>query len=234
MFISVVQLKLPLVFKIKAVLFDLDGTLIEPRLSFAEAALRTLRLLGLGSSMSVSEVVKLMCRPFSEVLSVLAPQVSLNRDVKLKVLETYAREYGGCLRYVELKPGAEELLEELRDYGVKTAVVTNRSWLVGYVKPTLRVLGLEGLVDAVVTILDVARCKPAPDPVFEACRRLEVPCYEAVVVGDSPEDLRCGRAAGSKTVAYTGGFNSRELLEAEGPNAVICELRELIDVLRSL
>jgi len=74
---------------------------------------------------------------------------------------------------------------------------------------------------------DVAEHRPAPDPVLEACARLEVAPAETVVVGDTPQDVRSARAAGAVCVAVASGRFSRAELAAHAPRAVLGSVAEL-------
>lgn len=95
------------------------------------------------------------------------------------------------------RPGARELLGNLRDAGVKTALVTMS--LRGMALTVVEQIGFVGF-DVVVAGDDVARPKPFPDPYLQACAALGVPPHDAVAIEDSPNGLRAAVASGATTL----------------------------------
>lgn len=109
--------------------------------------------------------------------------------------------------HFQVDPEAAPVLRELRRRGLRSAVVTNTS------TPLAReILGWTGLdPDLLVGSSDVARAKPAPDMVLAACQRLRVEPDEAVMVGDSAYDRDAARAAGVRFAGYGGLEGDLEL-----------------------
>ncbi len=105
------------------------------------------------------------------------------------------RDHGAHLR---IDPDAAPVLDELRRRGVRTAVITNTPH-----ELAVEILSIASLApDFVVGGNDVARAKPAPDMVERACELLSVPRGEAIVVGDSRFDEEAARGAGVGFVGY--------------------------------
>jgi HAD superfamily hydrolase (TIGR01509 family) len=104
----------------------------------------------------------------------------------------YDAHYANHLAHLRVIEGAAGFLADLR---IPKAVVTNCPVAIG--RRALAVARLESFFETVVGCDEVARSKPAPDMVFEACRRLGVEPRDAVVVGDSPFDEGAARAAGT-------------------------------------
>jgi phosphoglycolate phosphatase len=96
----------------------------------------------------------------------------------------------------------------------------------------LRALELENRFATVVAGGDLPRHKPDPAPLFEIAHRLDVKPEELVMVGDGPQDVECGRAAGARTVGVLGGIADRSRLLAAAPDCVVQSLTELPSVLR--
>ncbi len=171
----------------RAVLFDLDGVLIDSSAAHAEAYTRVFARHGL-SGIAYPEIAG---RPTREVFAGLGlAGERLDAIVREKQLE--ARQ---ALRTeTRLCAGALELLGELRAAGLRVALVTGAS------RESVRVVserfGLAAYLDAVVAAEDTACGKPAPEPFLLACERLDVLPEEALVVEDSASGLRAARAAG--------------------------------------
>ncbi len=122
---------------------------------------------------------------------------------------------------VEIMGGVDEALKQLREAGLSLAVITNTTE-----KCTRQILsgfGLERYFQTVVTSDTVSRGKPNPEMVIHACNALGVEPREAVVVGDSEEDMSAGKSAG----CYTVGF------KIEGDDR-IKDLRELPQIITAM
>jgi phosphoglycolate phosphatase-like HAD superfamily hydrolase len=70
--------------------------------------------------------------------------------------------------------------------------------------------------------------KPAPDGILECLRRMKVIPDNAIVIGDTPLDIRAGKAAGTLTIGVLSGIGTRAQLEAEAPTAIIEHISQLL------
>jgi HAD superfamily hydrolase (TIGR01509 family) len=121
-------------------------------------------------------------------------------DVKLyytrhtigQIRDEYARLYGDFLHHLRVMTGADEALRSIR---LPKAVITNSP--TGLAKRALALAKLESHFATVVGCDEVARSKPAPDGILEACRRLGVPPNRTVLIGDSRFDEGAAGAAGT-------------------------------------
>ena len=73
--------------------------------------------------------------------------------------------------------------------------------------------------------------KPAPDGTLECLRRMKVAPSHAITIGDTPLDVRAGKAAGTLTIGVLSGIGTREQLEAEKPTAIIKDISEVLSLL---
>jgi pyrophosphatase PpaX len=125
-----------------------------------------------------------------------------------------------------MKPTLDRLVAQGRRLGL---VTTKSRKTVGL---AFGALPLERYFDVVVAADDTRRHKPHPEPLLLAAERLRVQPEECVYVGDAPFDVKAAQAAGMGAVAVAwGGIHARERLEAAGPDAIVSEPEELLDVL---
>jgi phosphoglycolate phosphatase len=205
-----------------AVVFDLDGTLVDSRRDIAEATNHALRKSG-RPELAHDEIESyvgdgapwLMAR--AARLGIEDPQTAA---LVADFLDFYAQH---PLDHTRIMPGALEALEALR--GTPLGVCTNkprRSSL-----SVLRGLALEARFDCLVAGDDLPERKPHPAMVLEAARRLGVPVADVVMVGDGAQDVRAGKSAGAHTVGVRGGIQAFERLAEAEPELIIDTLAEL-------
>jgi pyrophosphatase PpaX len=206
------------------VLFDLDGTLIDSGAmilaSFRHATRTVLEreipdaeLAALVGGMNIHEQMRTLdARHVDELVRVY-------------------REHNEPLHAdLQAFPGVENLLGELQAQGRKLGVVTSKRRRT--VDLAFAVLPIERFFDAVVTSGDTERHKPNPEPVLLALERLGADRADAAFVGDSPFDVRAGKAAGVFSVGVSwGGLHSDERLVEAGADVVVHSPEDLLDVL---
>jgi pyrophosphatase PpaX len=204
----------------KAVLFDLDGTLadtIELILSSFRHTMRT----HLGEVPPDERFLEIIGIPLPTQLRGFARDEGEAELMRLTYV-AYQREVHDEM--VAPFPNAALVLSDLRRSGTRLAVVTSNDTRVA--RRTLEVCGLWGSVDAVVCADEVAEPKPHPESVHKALELLGLGgrVEETLFVGDSPFDLRAGRAAGTHTAAAVWGAFSRDALAVEKPNFYLSDL----------
>ena len=201
---------------VSAVLFDLDGVLVESREATERVWLDWARANGIGEDelRSAMHGVRSV-----EVVRALRPE--LDSVAESEAIERRQAEDVAGLRAI---PGAADALRALREERV--AVVTSATRDLAAAR--LGAVGIE-LPAVVVYAGDVARGKPDPEGYLTAAKRLGVDPAEALVVEDSPPGIEAGRAAGAATVAVTSTHAAAEVGAAD---VVISSLEELVGVLR--
>lgn len=198
---------------IRAILIDLDGTLIDTAPDIAAAANATLAALGL-AALDIAQVRSFIGEGIAVLVRrSLAARMS-RREVEEKypgALEEFERHYAAANgRHSSVYPGVREGLREIRGRGLKTACVTNK--VLRFAEPLLTHHSLLDRFDALVAGDSTPAKKPDPAPVLEACRRLGVAARDAVLIGDSAHDARAARAAGATFVAVSYGYGGKEEL----------------------
>jgi pyrophosphatase PpaX len=206
------------------VLFDLDGTLVDSGAmilaSFRHATRTVLereipdeQLAALVGGMNIHDQMR-----------------TLDAERVDDLVRVY-REHNEPLHAdLQAFPGVEDLLAELTSQGRKLGIVTSKRRRT--VDLAFAVLPIERFFDAVVTSGDTQRHKPHADPVLLALERLDARAGDAAFVGDSPFDVRAGKAAGVFTVAVSwGGLHNEDRLVEAGADVVVDSPEDLLDVL---
>jgi pyrophosphatase PpaX len=193
--------------RIRAVLYDFDGTLADSTDLIMRCYRHTMQT-HLGQVPPDEEWL----RGFGMTLESQIARFARDEAESLAMLDTY-RDYQNTLHDDMLRPfpDAVETVAELERRGFRLAIVTSK-----HRRSAMRGMELCGLVshfDVIVTPDDVTHPKPHPEPVLTALRQLGVAPAEALFVGDSPHDIAAGRAAGTRTAAALWGPFPRAALE---------------------
>ena len=211
---------------VKAVLFDLDGTLVDSSKAIIRAVEKVLELKGL--TCDRAKVARMIGLPLENIFEVLAPNLSEQEIWQLA--HEYRRHYvAHHLENTTIRPSVQMVLRTLKARGFKLGIITTK-----HRKPVIDVLshfGIAELFDVVVTGYEVIRHKPAPDIVLEAAKRLTVAPEQCVVVGDSSLDVQAGKQAGAFTIAVLSTTYTRKQLENTKPSVIIGELEEILNIL---
>lgn len=190
----------------KAVLFDLDGTLVDSLPTIALGLQNALALLGLPT---VTEAQ--VGHWIGEGTPVLTLKAATAVGAPERADELFAQFFPSYLPHIPGTPeivGATALLECLDTKGIHCALVTNKPR--AFTEPLLAALDWNRLLPVVICGDDLDERKPHPLPLQEACRRLGVLITDAVMVGDSRHDVGAARAAGMSVAALVGGYNHGE------------------------
>lgn len=208
----------------RAVLVDLDGTMIDTAPDIAAAANATLADLGL-EPLDTAQVRSFIGEGIGVLVRrSLGARMSADEiDTKFKVaLGNFERHYLATNgRYSSLYPGVFDGLRKMRASGLKLGCVTNK--VLRFTEPLLARFALLEMFDTVIGGDSMPVKKPDPAPVLEACRRLGVAPAEAVLIGDSGHDANAARAAGVSFVAVPYGYGGKE--ELKGAASVSSLLR---------
>jgi 2-phosphoglycolate phosphatase len=181
-----------------AVVFDLDGTLIDSCTDIARAANHCLGLAGLPlcSEARICECIGDGSRLLLQRVSGLAPDAP-ELDGMLQEFFVYYTEH--AVDHTRLLPGARQVLEQLRH--LPRALCTNKPRVT--TTAVLDGLGIASEFDAVVAQGDVPHTKPHPAPLLRIAELLRLPSAQLVMVGDGPQDIECARAAGARSIGIS-------------------------------
>jgi len=208
-----------------AILFDLDGTLIDTIELIVSSALHAFEGWP-GAVPSEEDWIRGIGTPLVEQLRTYAP----NEPDLAMLLERYrAYQHLHHDRLTRCYDGVPDVITRLADRGYPMAIVTSKASFIA--RRSLDWVRLGSFFPVVVGYDETTRHKPDPAPVLFALEKLGATADRAVFVGDSPHDIHAGNAAGVLTIAATWGPFSRETLAAAGPNHFIECLADLPGVL---
>ena len=207
---------------LRAVLFDLDGTLLDTFDFIYGAFEHTFATHGI-PPLDRDAISEHMGGPLPEVYATMAPGFDA-----AALTETHRGFQLANIHLVSLFPPTIEVLDELKHRHLKIAAITTRSLRTSV--RSLEQTGIAHYFDIIISAEDVLRVKPDPEPLLKALGSMGLKPEEAVMVGDTIADIQAGKNAGTKTVAALYGFGGERLLALE-PDYAIRELRELVDIL---
>lgn len=196
---------------LRAILIDLDGTLLETAPDLALAANRVRAEFGL-PALEVERVAQFVGKGTDRLVhraltDALEGTVEDGRFAVAKAsFEGHYRAVNGLQSTVF--EGVPLALERLRAAGLRLACVTNKPR--EFTRALLERTGLAARIDTVVTGDEVARRKPYPDLLLAACARLGVAPQEALMLGDSENDVQAAHAAGCRCLLVETGYNEGE------------------------
>jgi pyrophosphatase PpaX len=208
----------------RAVLFDLDGTLIDSIDLIVNSARHAFEKCG-HPMPTREEWIADLGLPLRTMFGRFIAD-----ETKMEELVAGYREYQLANHDRLVRPYEEvtSTLEALHERGYDLAVVTSKSEPLA--KRGLAHVGLEGFFDVIVGLESCTRHKPDPEPVRTALDRLSIDPGAAAFVGDSPHDMVAGRAAGVSTVAALWGPFSRAQLAGSDPDHYIGRMSELLHI----
>lgn len=208
----------------KAVVFDMDGTLVDSLALVPEAYVKTIRDLG-GPEVARDDIVATWHIGPAPVLL----QHYLGRTASRSDLECYFRHLESVVADIRPFPGVDELLAALRAQGFALGVYTTAMRRAAEV--TLAAAGVAAFFGAFVGGDDVSRPKPSGEGLVAACTALGARPEETVFVGDSAADLGCAADAGALAIHALWAPQAREVAgehrRAEEPGEVLRVLESM-------
>jgi N-acetyl-D-muramate 6-phosphate phosphatase len=210
----------------RALLFDLDGTLIDsaPDLAGTCNDMRVAR----GLAPLPFEALRPMVGSGARGMVGAGFSIGPGESGYLELREEFLRRYEARMtELTRLFADVGPLLEQLRREGLPWGIVTNK--IAHLAEPLVAALGFAATAGAIVCGDTTPHSKPHPAPLLEAARRIGVEPGECVYVGDDRRDVEAGRAAGMATVVAAWGYlGVGEPLAAWGADAIIGAPRELM------
>jgi HAD superfamily hydrolase (TIGR01509 family) len=211
---------------LKAVIFDVDGTLVDSNDLHIEAWREAFAHYGIG--LTYEQIHEQIGKGGDQLIPVFCSREQVDKIGealdKLR-LEIFTRDY---LPQAEPFPKVRELFERLRHDGLQIALATSSKE--SELKSHLEKLGIEDLIDGTTSADDAEHSKPCPDIFDAALGRLDgVFAADAVVVGDTPYDVIAAARAGMKTIALLSGRFPEEVLSDAGAAAIYVDIPDLLE-----
>jgi len=206
---------------INTVLFDMDGTLIDTNKLIHESFVHTFNHYGL--SFTDEEILTFNGPPLLETFT------NINPDLADKMIKTY-REHNLAHhdKFVKVFPTVEETLQQLKDSGKKLAVVSAK--MRDGVELALEMTNLRQYFEVIVSVDDIEKPKPHPEPVLKALQQLGGNKETALMVGDNSHDIESGNNAGVKTVGVKWSVKGEDFLQQFEPTYMIGEMQDILKI----
>ncbi|MCG8484617.1 MAG: pyrophosphatase PpaX [Clostridia bacterium] len=202
------------------ILFDFDGTVMDTNELIVQSFQHTYKTIS-GKEKKREDILN----SFGEPLS-----ITLKREVDIPVeeaIEIYRDfHYGQFEKFISLFDGIESVIKELFDRGYKLGIVTSRlkrTTMMGLTK-----YGIDQYFKTIVAADDCTLHKPHPEPILKALEKLGSQPEKALMIGDSPFDIKSARNANVKSAVVSWSVLSKELYMNEKPNYVINKVEDIL------
>jgi HAD superfamily hydrolase (TIGR01509 family) len=209
--------------KIKAALFDIDGTLVDSNYLHVDAWARAFR--DAGATVDTWRIHRSIGMDGGKLLDTLLSDS--DAATRHRAQELHGQYYLPMADRLRPFDGAGDLLRELARRGCRVVLATSAPE--GELEKLRSVLKLEDAIDVVTSSEDVDTAKPSPDIVHVALERAGVDASEAVMVGDTVWDMTAAKNAGVTSIGVLSGGVSAEELRAAGAVAVFADVADLLD-----
>ena len=230
---SAVDIKFPLL--IKAVMIDLDGTLLDTASDLAAAANMMLRELG-RAELPLETIQSYIGKGIQKLVKrSLTGSLDDEPDAELfdKAMPLYERDYAKTLCVnTRPYPGVIEGLNALREAGFRLACVTNKAE--AFTLPLLRATGLFDFFDIVLSGDSLPKRKPDPMPLLHACTHFNILPHEMLLIGDSLNDAEAARAAGCHVFCVPYGYNEGRDVRELDCDAIVTSVYDATKLIQKL
>jgi HAD superfamily hydrolase (TIGR01509 family) len=218
---------------VAAVIFDLDGTLLDSigvyfkliktvfdKLDLPQASIERLREASKNGEFEWDQILTGMSDTRKE---------QIIQDAWKIIADIYPEMFSRNLRLIR---GAARAVKNMASKGIKMGIVTSTPRENIRLKmPPLVDSGISGLLPVIIASEDAPRKKPAADPLLACCARLGIEPEKSVYVGDFRIDIQAGKAAGMKTVGVLTGFDDFKALSRESPDAILDSVSDMPEII---
>jgi HAD superfamily hydrolase (TIGR01549 family) len=212
-------------FKTKCIFLDLDGTIVDSRQAYLEAAQIGFQAIGQEP-------------PEMKIALEIPKRMEQGLDIKDLIhcdpktfITPYLKAYQSLTEEkTRLLPDVSQAIEML-SFKAKLALITMRHVPSQAIVKELNYFGIGKYFSSVMTALDTEKPKPSPEAIFKCVKNFDVNIIDCLMAGDSVNDIKAGKAAGVKTVGFLSGLYYREELAKEGPDMILPDLTKLPEVI---
>jgi phosphoglycolate phosphatase len=217
-----------------AVIFDLDGTLVDsaPDITASMAfALEELRQPDRSESLMTSFIGNGAGRLIHRSLTGDWEGIA-DPDLFAQTSEIFFTHYAANVcRRSTLYPAVTKTLEELKDYGFQLACVTNKP--AEFTEPLIVKLGLKDYFTVTLSGDSLANKKPAPDQLLHVVATCGVTAQNSTMIGDTVTDIQAARNANMRAICVSYGYGNKAAIAAHSPFAVVDSIDQIIDIILS-
>ena len=218
---------------VRAVVIDLDGTLLHTAPDLAEAAARMAQELAL-PPIDLDTVKTYIGNGVSRLVKrVLTRDMDAEPDPDLfaRALPVYEKHYlQGVSAQSRPFPGVVDGLQAMKQSGFRLACITNKAEK--FTVPLLKDTALFDYFELILSGDSLPKKKPDPLPLLHACEHFGIDSAHGVLVGDSSNDVQAARAAGMPVICVTYGYNHGHDIRQSLPDAVVDSLTDVPQYLR--
>ncbi|MEG0034865.1 MAG: HAD family phosphatase [Bacilli bacterium] len=212
-------------YKYKAILFDMDGVLLDSESIYLEALKKYLLLFSI--KVKQEQLVKYIGKPIKNITKNLIKDFNLSTDEKTSIekqIELYD-EIFYLPGKVKAMPYLENLLQSLRNNKIKTALVSSSSK--SGIEMTLNILQFKHKFNVIISGEDVIKGKPASECYDLALSRLNLDAEDCLVIEDSKAGITAGKSAGMEVIAFCGSKVKQDVSKAD---LIINSFKSLINL----
>ena len=212
---------------VKLIILDFDGTLGDTRANIVLTMRQTLAKLGYPEQ-DEETIAATIGVPLEKGFEQMLP--GIDADGVALCARTYRTIFAENRKSLipGVFPHVPETLAALQEAGYVLTIASSRSY--GSLKEFLQEMGLASYITYVLGANSVTHAKPHPEPVLKTMADLGFQADETLVVGDMPVDIQMGKGAGARTCAVTYGNASRADLAAAGPDCIIDDFSQMLDI----
>ena len=219
----------------KAVLFDLDGTLIDTAADFIRIIQNMCREEG-KTVVSADLIRTQVSEGARAMVKLVYPELEVTDPIFLAHRQRFLDIYGADIAVdTDLFEGMYPLLEELESHHIPWGIVTNKPrWLS---EALLKALNLTTRCSVLVCPEDVTNTKPDPEPMYLAAKQININAEDCIYVGDHPRDIDAGRNANMYTILAAYGYlpiEHKDDLTAWRADCIVNNVDELHQVIRKM
>ena len=212
---------------IKHICFDLDGTLIDSKVTILKSTVETLRALNIEASLPEDKFIPMIGMHFIDIFD------EFNIDVPdfNKFISIYKSLYFNFIEDSIPFPGAAEVLKHFNERGIKTSLLTTKAQ--DQADKIIDHFGLRENLAYIMGRRNGVAHKPSAEPLLIICNELGIQPSETLMVGDTELDIICGKNAGALSCGVSYGYRTEENLKEYNPDYLINDISELKNLLSS-
>jgi phosphoglycolate phosphatase/pyrophosphatase PpaX len=210
---------------VKHICFDLDGTLIDSKITILKSTIAALKALNIEASLPEDKFFKMIGMHFIDIFN------EFNIDVPdfNKFISVYKSIYFNFIDDSIPFPGAAEVLKHFNEKEIKTSLLTTKAQ--DQADKIIDHFGLRKNLSYVMGRRDGVAHKPSAEPLLIICDELGVKPLETLMVGDTEQDIICGKNAGALSCGVTYGYRTEENLKEYNPDFLINDISKLKDLI---